>query len=135
MDIIGIFLAILLGGCATSLGSKVKVTKSFIPPDTYKYSLVETYRARPHGLDGLYKVYTDITYFDFYTNKIGWVNGNDVRLEYKPVHSRVKIDKSNAKFYFGKDKLIIQNLKACDTTYEIDPCGEMRINGEYKIEK
>lgn len=130
-----IFLSIALSGCTIhSLGSKVKVSRTFIPPDTYRYSLVETYRERPHGLEGLYRVSTEITYFDFYTTKLGWLNGNEVKLQYRPVYPGIRIDKSNAKFYFGKNKLIIKNLKGCDTIDGIGECGELRINGEHKIE-
>ena len=128
---IGVIILIFLNSCS-STGSTVKITRSVIPPKIYKYTVTETYKSRNHGLDGLYSVNTDIFYFDFYTTQLGWVDGKDVKVEHRPLDSIVTMDKRTAKFYFGKNKLIIKNLKNCDNiTHE---CGELRINGEHKVD-
>ena len=129
--IIGVITLVFLSGCS-STGSTVKVERSVIPPNTYKYTLVETYKSRPHGLDGLYSVNTHKFYYNFYTTKLGWVDGENVKIETNLHLSMASIDKSKAKFYFGKSKLIIKNLTTC--TNSSNECAELRINGEHKVD-
>ncbi len=120
-----------------STGSSVLAKKSLVSQNKYKYTIVRTSKIREvhGGLIGIFIVNTvrDIDAI-FLTDKLGWIDGGHVTIVYKHKSlSSAIYYKNNAKFYFGDDKLIIKNLKACFYIHAGKKHCENIFNGEYKV--